>query len=267
MSKFVTGIFGMEDEEYFLKGGLSNSDFRLLKESALHYENHKLFRLEGMRFTFGSALHCKVLEPEKFAGRYAVESFKGDHLNKNSNAYKDAKKDWLRGVGKKDVLSGDEYRKILRMSENVLAIAGSLLSNGEPERAMLAPINGVQMKGRADYISESLRLIVDIKTTASIKDFPKSMVDYGYLSQAALYSDLMKEITGNDYKFIFVMVEGTQPHMVRVAQIGQEGLEIGREIYTEMISKLKLWEEDKVADVLKTVNPPNWYLTQRGYAV
>ena len=70
-SEIITGIFSMEDDEYFKKDGLSNSSFRLLAESAIHLEHSKLFNLSGGNFTFGSALHCLVLEPQEFEKRYA----------------------------------------------------------------------------------------------------------------------------------------------------------------------------------------------------
>ncbi len=266
-SKFVKGIFTMEDDEYFTKGGFSNSSIRLLKESALHHENGHLFNLEGMTFTFGSALHCMVLEPDEFDLRYAVESFEGDTLNKNSNAYKEAKKEWLKTTEGKEVLSILDHKKLIRMSNNVLTIAGSLLTGGQTEIALMTPLNGIQCKGKADYINHEMRLIIDVKTTASIKDFDKSVYDYNYHSQLALYCDMMKEISGKDYRGIIVMVEVNQPHMVRVAELDLPSMELGRELYTDMINKLKLWETDKVADVLKTTGVPRWVKRMHGYEV
>ncbi len=99
MKKLINGLFPeMKDEEYFGKAELTNSSFRLLAESALHLKHKANFEVGGARFIFGSALHCYVLEQDVFWDRYTTEDFKGCELNKNSNAYKDAKKEWLKST-------------------------------------------------------------------------------------------------------------------------------------------------------------------------
>lgn len=264
--KIKEGIYPkMTDEEYFKSGELHNSDFRLLAESALHFANKDLFKLGGGKFTFGSALHCHVLEPDHFDERYAVETFEGSTLNKNSGAYKTAKASWIESAKGKDILSVDDHEKIKKMTTNVKAIAGQLLTGGDAEVAMFGEIDGVMMAGKADYINHDLGYIFDVKTTASISKFGQSAVDYNYLSQSALYIDIMKRITGKEYKFAFILIESASPHMVSIQTAGQDMIEIGRSIYGDMITKYKLWRDEGIVDIEKRVRLPKWYLESQGY--
>ena len=262
------GIFPhMTDEEYFSKGELHNSDFRLLSESALHLKNKNLFKLEGGKFVFGSALHCKVLEPELFDERYAVETFEGSDLNKNSKAYKEARALWIESAKGKMILTSDDNLKLNRMAENVNAIMGAFLTGGEAEVAMFADINGVMMAGKADYINHKYKYIFDLKTTASIAKFGTSAVDYNYISQSALYSDIYSTASGNIYKFAFILVEATAPYMVSLRTADDEMIEIGRSIYREMITRYKDFRDKGIVDIEKTVKLPKWFLDiQRGEA-
>lgn len=264
--KITQGIYPlMTDEEYFGSAELTNSDFRLLAESALHHKHKDLFALEGDKFIFGSALHCSVLEPDLFEDRYAVETFEGSDLNKNSNAYKEAKSAWLETVKDKHVLTADQWDQIKKMTTNVNAIMGPFLNGGDPETAMFADMDGVFMSGKADYINHDLRYIFDLKTTASIKKFGTSAVDYNYISQSALYVDLMREITGKEYSFAFILVETTAPYMVSLHTAGPEMIEIGRSIYTEMINRYKAFRDKGEVSIEKKVKLPEWYLKAQGY--
>lgn len=263
--KIITGLFDMPDEEYFGKAEVTNSSFRLLAESALHLKHQKLFKLEGAKFVFGKALHCMTLEPAEFDKRFAVEKFEGSDLNKNSKAYKDAKKAWVESAKGKDLLTAGEHATLTKMATNVNAIAGTLLKNGKPEVAMFADINGVQVSGKADYINDDIKYIFDVKTTPDIKRFGNSMVDYNYITQSALYVDLMKQITGKDYAFAFILVETTAPHMVRVATASKEVLEIGRQIYGDLLQKYVNYRDNGILELEKSAQAPEWFLKKYGY--
>ena len=269
MNKKITEGFypDMTDDQYFGTAELTNSDFRLLAESALHLKNKDLFSLGGGKFVFGSALHCKVLEPKEFDKRYAVESFEGSDLNKNSKAYKEAKAEWVGSVTDKEILSVDDGLKLDKMAKNVMAIAGDFLKGGEAEVAMFADMDGVFMSGKADSLNHNLQYIFDVKTTQSIAKFGTSAVDYNYISQSALYSDIVEKITGKQYSFSFILVETTAPYMVSIHTATPEMIEIGRSIYTEMIGRYKAYRDEGIVNVEKMVRLPKWFLEiQRGHS-
>jgi hypothetical protein len=70
-----------------------------------------------------------------------------------------------------------------------------------------------QFKARLDCIIDSMKLIVDIKTTddASPDRWQWSAVDYGYHRQQYIYQEALRQATGKDYRFCFAVVEKPKP--------------------------------------------------------
>jgi exodeoxyribonuclease VIII len=250
----------MSDKEYFKIDALSNSDFRLLKESALHLQNKEYFELEGDSLSLGSAVHKLVLEPDHFNDEYIIEEFEGHDLNKNSTKYKEARSKFLEQSEGKTVLSSDKFEKITKMARNVNAIAGGLLQDGLAEMAFFSEIDGIKVKCKVDYYRENLGIMFDLKTTASIKDFRKSILEYGYFTQAPYYIDVVKSSGKRAERFIFILVETVKPYMVSVQEIDRESIEEGRAVYSELMGKWRDFKQTGRADVLKTTGLPFWYL-------
>ena len=66
-------IANLPQNEYRTAEGVSRSELHVLARSPMHYkyaQDHP--REETPALTFGSALHCYVLEPERFADEYIV---------------------------------------------------------------------------------------------------------------------------------------------------------------------------------------------------
>jgi len=265
MSKIqkINGMQKMSDKEYFSNPALSNSDFRLLGESVLHYINKDLFPLESESITLGSAVHKLVLEPDSFNEDFIIEDFDGAELNKNSKAYKEAKKKWLESVGDREILSKDLFEQVTKMARNVKAIAGGLLQNGLPERAFFSEFDGIAVKCKADYYIESAGIVIDLKTTKSIKDFKKSVLEYGYGTQSAFYTDVIRSLGKKADRFVFILVETKKPYMVSVQEMSLESLEEGRSIYSEHLQTLQDYEKNNVVNVVKTTGYPEWFLEKR----
>ena len=260
-----SGFVKMSDEEYFSLNAISNSDFRLLANTPKHLEHKELFKLEGAKFVFGSALHTYILEPEEFNNRYAVEDFEGCDLNKNTKAYKEAKALWLDSVNGRDILSKDDFTKIKDMALRVNTIYGYALTGGYSEIAMLSEINCIPVKGKVDYINHEKQYIIDLKTTPDIKKFGNSMVDYNYISQVAFYKDITDAISGKDYDFYFLLVETVAPYNTIMLRATSDVIEIGRDIYGEMLDKWAKYKQDGTADMIKPTILPEWFLKSRGY--
>jgi len=263
MSAIPKATKKMSDADYFAVDALSNSDFRLLKESVLHYENKELFKLESPSLTLGSAVHKLVLEPENFNDDFIIEEFDGCELNKNTKAYKEAKKAWLESVGNREVLSVQEFEQVALMARNVKAIAGGLLQGGVAERAFFSEFDGIPVKCKADYYIESAGIVIDLKTTKSIKDFKKSILEYGYGTQSAFYTDVISSLCYKADRFVFILVETTKPYMVSVQEMSIEGIEEGRAIYSELLESLKAYKKDNVVNVIKTTSYPDWWIEKR----
>jgi hypothetical protein len=72
---------------------------------------------------------------------------------------------------------------------------------------------GHKFKAKPDCIIDSMRLIVDIKTTddASPHRWQWSAVDYGYHRQAFIYQEALRQTVGKKYRFYFAVVEKPKP--------------------------------------------------------
>jgi exodeoxyribonuclease VIII len=257
------GMVKMGDSDYFSVDAISNSDFRLLKESVLHYENKDLFPFSNPSVELGRAVHKLVLEPETFNKDFVIEEFEGCDLNKNSNAYRDAKKAWLSCVGDRAIISSDTFEKVKLMARNVKAIAGGLLQGGVAEHAFFAEFYGVKVKCKADYYNQNLGLVLDLKTTASISDFKRSILEYGYGTQSAFYMDVISKAGYKAERFVFILVESVAPYMVSVQEMNIESIEEGRAIYGEYLDTWKKYKKDGIVNVVKTTGYPEWFLEKR----
>ena len=260
-SSLVGKSLKMSDEDYFAQTDfISNSDFRLLNESPLHLDNKELFKLESNSINLGSMVHKLVLESDDFNNVYAIEEFEGCDLNKNSKAYKDARDEFLEDNQDKIIVTSDEFKKATKMARNVNAIAGNFLKNGVAEQAFFSQLNDVKTKCKADYYREDLGLVIDLKTTKSIKDFRKSVLEYGYFTQAPFYIDNVASLGFRATRFLFILVETINPFMVSVQEIDLESVEEGRAVYQKNIQIWKDYKENNVCEVVKTTGLPTWYL-------
>jgi hypothetical protein len=72
---------------------------------------------------------------------------------------------------------------------------------------------GHKFKAKPDAIIDSMKLILDIKTTddASPHRWQWSAVDYGYHRQAWIYQQALGQNTHDPYRFIFAVVEKPKP--------------------------------------------------------
>jgi hypothetical protein len=68
-------VFGLPDERYFAAPGLSMSGMKALAVSPLFYQHQCIDRVQeepSSQARFGSLVHCRLLEPNRFAETYAV---------------------------------------------------------------------------------------------------------------------------------------------------------------------------------------------------
>ena len=268
--KPIIGSFKMSDEEYFKIDAISNSGFRLLKESVLHYENRNLFPIGSASINIGSAVHKLVLEPSEFHDEYVVENFIGCNENKNSKLYKEAKSEWLKANKGKKVLSEDMFIQISQMAINVNAIAGGLLQNGVAEQAFLSHFDNNLVKCKVDYYNEDSGLVIDLKTTKSIDEFMDignrkcPLIKYGYLTQGSLYLDILKSLNKKAEKFIFILVETTAPYMVKIVDMPNSLINIGRTEYQGYFDTWNDYKDFGTVNAVKTYDAPTWWLEKKG---
>lgn len=186
----------------------------------------------------GGALHCSILEPERFGNEYVV-SPKFDRRTKegkeNSAAFEKAAEG-------KIVLDTDDMTLVRGMKEAVLThpSAKVMLSGGEAEYSYYAkcPVTGLDMKCRPDYHNGGA--LIDLKSTqdASFEGFARQVGNLGYHLQAAYYLDTFNYSQGTNYKeFFLIAVESKAPHAVAIYRLDENHIEAGRKAYRQAMVK------------------------------
>lgn len=217
-------------EEYDALDALNWSKLKLLERSPAHYVQG--YGDDSSGFNLGTGTHAAILEPEKFERDFVT--FKGRRYGKAWDEFETAA---VRSG--KTVLSEKEHAQALAMRKAVLKHkrAAALLTGGQAEFSMVWNLGAFKCKGRGDYLSSAL---VDLKTTkdASPQGFGRACKQYGYLGQAAWYSDGYTQITGERLPFVIVAVESSAPYIVQPYRVTPDQLERGREQYLTLLGKL-----------------------------
>jgi exodeoxyribonuclease VIII len=166
----------------------------------------------------GHAVHCLALEPDEFEKRF-VSFPKVDRRTKEGKEFAARFEAGNKG---KIILDPQEF-------QDAMACVQALNSHPEFAAIMAQPrrvevpfefdLFGHKFKAKPDAIIDSMRLVLDIKTTddASPHRWQWSAVDYGYHRQAFIYQGAVelshsnKEPVREPYRFIFAVVEKPKP--------------------------------------------------------
>jgi exodeoxyribonuclease VIII len=173
---------------------------------------------DSAAFAMGHAVHCLAFEPGKFDERFAVAP-------KIDRRTKEGKLQALlleRDNQGKTVLTVEDYADAVACVQALNNHADFATIMQQPKRVEVPfefDLFGHRFKAKPDCIVDSMRLILDIKTTddASPHRWQWSAVDYGYHRQAFIYqgavelSHANKKRVDESYRFIFAVVEKPKP--------------------------------------------------------
>lgn len=226
---------------------------------------------------FGTLAHMAILEGSKFKERYVVmPEFVGLTLDgkpsANSKDAKEKRAKWVMEQPKEALIVTEEERaKLFNMIDSVLSNekAVQLLSNGKPEVIgyWRDPITGINMRMAADFLSFNLGVLVDVKTCqdARWEMFRKSVENYRYDLQMAMYNEGVKHITGKEpANRAWLVIESEEPHEVRIHEVGAHYETIGSFEYRKCLDKLKKAIDAKAfpqgSDEILIGEPTFWFL-------
>jgi hypothetical protein len=251
----------MTHEEYRAKPGLSHSGMKDLAVSPLrfwywHVNPARVERPATAEMVFGSALHCAVLEPKEFNGRYAMVVDEDDFPG-CLRTIEDLR-GWIRDKGyapsgtRKDAMiqqalvidptvlildvekANAEQRnagKTMVPKEAWLCVAGAavalrdeplvnkMLSDGDPEVPFFGEYEGVPIKGCLDWVSPNL--ILDLKTFSQRdgKSIDRSITDAIFWQtyyQKAYLYSVLRGWPEWKGENVMAFVESSPPHEVRI---------------------------------------------------
>lgn len=189
-------------------------------------------------FDFGSYIHTHILEPHLLEEEYAIfesgcrEAFEYDHK------------------GKTIITAGQDHiaRKMIESFNNTVFYPDGkpikkFFQRGKAEESMFGEIDGVKVKIRTDFRKQtkSFASINDVKTTkkkVTLANIKKTCEDYDYDLSAALYVDVVEQVTGVRHDFYFLFM-GKTDYKCRIVRASEEFLERGREKYKRAIKGIK----------------------------
>jgi exodeoxyribonuclease VIII len=204
--------------DYYANKALSHSKLSCLAQNPMEFKMRyvddppTLPPKESDAFAMGHAVHCLALEPESFSDRFFVLPKIDRRTKEGKAAYAEIQE----ASKSKTLLDGDDYADAIACVQALNNHPKFATIMAQPKRVEVPfefDLFGHKFKAKPDCIVDSMRLIVDIKTTddASPHRWQWSAVDYGYHRQAWIYQKAIEAACGAEYRFIFAVVEKPKP--------------------------------------------------------
>lgn len=258
-------ITNMPDSYYHsTKGFISKSSLSTLKESPFKFFNQGK-REPTKAMQIGTAIHCAILEPEKFSEQYILAA---DIKSKASKEYKDMVKE----NPNSEILTGSDVVNITGMQQAVMSndAARELLELAgwcEVSGFHADQETGIKLRHRFDKLTEC-GIGIDLKKTQSVSpdELSKTICKYGYDMQDSLYSDAYKAIEGHSLSaFYFIFVEEKYPHQVAVVYLDDVSKQVGRDKYRDLLVDYCFYTNNKCHasknnSPIEMISLPEWEL-------
>jgi hypothetical protein len=171
---------------------LSSSSCKHLLKGELDYHKSLTQTQQKIQaFRDGGLIHLAVLEPDKFNALHVVSGTKA------GKSFKDAVVEY----GYDNVFTSSEMEKAQRVSEKLFDCKdiANIINGCQKEIPAIANIGGVPFRGKADLLDGFT--VLDLKTTADLRNFESSARNFNYDIQVAIYLELFDAI---DFKFIAI---------------------------------------------------------------
>lgn len=263
LEDFLSGAPGMYIDipftDYLHAPVMSQSTLKEGRKSMLHLKS----ALDGERFKkvtddmmLGSALHVCFLEPEQMPERVILWEG-GARRGKDWEAFSAEHAD-------KIILTEGYHEKLVGMVKALrskAAVRGWMSKVQSVEVSAIGDVHGLAFKCRADALTDDP--LWDLKKIVSVDDrtINSTIVNFGYHIQAYVYKQVFKRD-----RFCLGFVEGTKPHDVRVVELSDNWLKLGRE---ETLSLIQAYQHcvkegrwPGRSEVIEKIEPPSYLLEQ-----
>jgi len=232
--------FSLSNADYHHGDGISKSQLDDIAISMAVYQWRKSAPEDELKkepLTFGTALHCLLLEPDEFDSRFIVSP----EFNRRTNIGKDEERAFLGRAAalKKTVLSAEVWRKLGLMRDSTLAHPSArwlLEQAGHAEASIYwrDRETDVLCRIRPDKFLSSMPVIIDVKKVAEMARFPRHIAEFRYHVQDAFYREGFREHYGETPMFVFIVVSesiecGRYP--VRVFSLTPYDVDVGTHLF------------------------------------
>jgi len=206
-------------------------------------------REDTSSLSLGRAIHCAVLEPERWRTAYAVQPpppecrTRDGRVSDSPLATSEGKRwlaEWRASLALGcEILTAEDHALASTCAAQVRAHrhAAALLADGRAEVSLEWEIDGVPCGGRLDWISTC---VVDLKTTRreSLRELAADCARYLYHGQLAWYHDgaVAAGAVPADSVPHIVAVQTCEPYDVAVLRVPARTLEIGRALARTLLA-------------------------------
>ena len=262
----------MSNEEYHAHPALGSSSLKqLLKSPYKFFQGIKINQTKAM--VIGSTVHKLVLEPQDFDKEFIV----CPKFDLRTNNGKFAKAQFEEMSEGKTIIDEVDFEVAKSCAKALLTQAKPFLSNGVAEMSFFAELDGVEVKCRPDYLIKELGIVADVKVVedASPDAFTKSVANFGYYLQSALYKYVLGQNGIEVNKFLFIAVEKSEPNMIGIYELSHVAEEFGLNEARRAIELYKrpddfskpLYKNAKENSAIQTLELPTWvfYSSEASY--
>lgn len=239
--------WGIHDEvefyEYLIWDAWGSGELRgAVNPAKLRYERLSGKDVNSAMIT-GRATHACVLEPDTEWLRYVRMP---DGVDRRHKAYKEM----VVEHGADYVLRSKEYDAAVGIRDSLFSHTRikRLLKEGRPEVsfAWKDPETGLPLKGRSDWLNESLSTTFDLKTTgdASERAFARIARDFGYPEQAVHYTTGLTECGLETKHYTIIAAESDPPYLPILYSVSTKDLMIAGERWRTLVDRLSMCVED-----------------------
>lgn len=211
----------------------SFSYLKNLERSPAHYQSAiKEKKTKSGAMALGTAIHCSILEPEKFEKTIFLK------LDGRTQAGK-AQAENIRDFGL-IALAQDEFKNCIEIRQTLFGNQNMKnLLTGEAEKEYFFEYEGVKLKSKLDLVAKEY--IVDLKTCEDCRDFAftKNFVNYHYYAQAFLYQHAEFLNSGTKKPYLILALEKEPPFEYKIYHVGESWLGFGEKKIKKWIEKYK----------------------------
>lgn len=227
-------IPNLSPKDYHGAPAIGSTGLKLIIRSPAHFRYQEPVEHDTRAKQIGTALHCAILEPDRFLTEYHVA--KCD--DRRDAAYKGLAKD----IGGDRVLTLTEYRRIVNSQKSARANPAVCEMLDYPGRYELTvrtkcPETGVDVQCRFDKKLDDLRAF-DLKKTQDARPGPfgRAIDNYGYHMSVAFYMDVWYWETGERITDMpLIAIEEKSPHAVVLHRLPDDWIQQGRYEYQQAI--------------------------------
>jgi exodeoxyribonuclease VIII len=231
---FALGIHeNVSNEDYHRSEPVGSTGLKRILQSPAHFRWPKKFDSTRAK-EIGSAIHCAILEPDRFLTDYKIVDCEDRRKTLYTTACKTMPSDRVFITKEYENIKG-AHKGVMRNPEcrELIELPGRY----ELSLFTKCPVTGVLVKVRYDKLTDS-GIPVDLKKTQDARRdaFSRAIYAYGYHISAALYMDAWEWQFGEKLDVMrWIAVEEQSPHAAMRYMPDEDALMIGRAKYTEAL--------------------------------